>query len=544
MTYKALIVDDEPIIRYGLASTVNWRGAGVELAGEAGNGETALGMVTEREIDILITDIKMPKMDGLELIRLAKLHRPHLKAIIISSYSDFDYARQAVQLGVVVDYLLKPTMEPEDVTRLLVDCRRKLDEELSLEEKSVLYSKEEVRRRRHGFEMEIHRALNGQAADLIRNEGEFPGPYVLSVWRTEESGRGIERYAEMLAALLPDSAVCAMEDRELALLLPDRTQGGAAATAASLVREAQLALRNDAAGMRFTVGVSPPFHRLDRLQDAYAWAESAFTLAFFGGLGECYDGEIRRRNEDGTVGLPGSPQAAARESEAREQSAVLRDRFSRKLADSDDAACERTLQQLFELWRSRAVAPGEIRKQAGDVLLRIASGQLYLKAEEKLELLMEENERIRQAGVLDDVLAIVLAGYQGGKGISGSFAMPAASDDTGGAYAIQTALGYIHEHYRSELSLQEVADSVHMSRNYFSELFKRRTGLNFIDYVIRLRIHYARHLLETTTLKVYDIGIHSGFNSSKHFLKMFKRESGSTPAEYRSRSQHGEGGAT
>ncbi|RKP56185.1 response regulator [Cohnella endophytica] len=535
MIYKALIVDDEPIIRYGLASTVDWEGAGVELVGEAGNGEAALGMVSEREVDILITDIKMPMMDGLELIRLAKLSRPHIKAILISSYSDFDYARQAVQLGVVVDYLLKPTMEPEDVTRLLIDCRRRLEDELSLEKNSSLYSMGEKQRKRQGFATEMNRALNGQAADLVRYAGDFPGPYVLSIWRADE-GQGIDTAIEKLGALLPDSVVCATKESELALLLPDRTGGGAAAMAASLVRDAHIALREDADRIRFTIGISPPFYRLDRLPEAYAWAESAFEHAFFGGKGKCYDGEIRRQN--GEAGA--APQLSSKQEEANE----LLDRFSRKLAGSDDAACERALRQLFELWRSRAVAPGEILKQAGDALLRIASGQFYLKAEEKLELLMEENERLRKAGALEEVIAIVIAGLRDGRRNVDSLPLTAVSEDTGGAHAIQTALVYIQEHYRSELSLREVADSVHMSRNYFSEQFKRRTGFNFIDYVIRLRIRYAKHLLETTMLKVFDIGIHSGFNNSKHFLKMFKRESGCTPAEYRSRSQHGEEGET
>ncbi|WP_276357922.1 helix-turn-helix domain-containing protein [Cohnella caldifontis] len=540
--YKALIVDDEPIIRYGLASTVDWKGAGIELAGEAGNGEAALGLVIEKEVDILITDIKMPVMDGLELIRLARRSRPHLKAILISSYSDFEYARQAVQLGAVVDYLLKPTMEPEDVTRLLEECRRRLDGERSLEEHSALYAREEKKRERHLLETEMQRALSGQPAELPRYAGEFPGPYVLSIWRWNVAGVGREpeRRTRKLAELFPEGALCAINERELALLLPDGAEGNSAGMAGARVREAHSALlaaeTGGQDGSRVTVGISPLFHDLGRLPDAYSWAERAFARAFFEGIGGCYDGEIARN----PASVSGD--AADAGAEAREQAAALRERFSRKLAESDAAACERTLGQIFELWRSRTIAPDDIRKLAGDLLLRIATSRHFLKAEERLELLMEENEKLRQAESLEDVIAIVSSRFRQGADLRGAPALPASPDPSGGTQAIQSAILYIQEHYRSELSLQEVADSVHMSRNYFSETFKRRVGLNFIDYVIRLRIRYARHLLETTTLKVFDVGIQCGFNSAKHFLKMFKRETGCTPVEYRIRARKGEGG--
>lgn len=560
MTYKALIVDDEPIIRYGLASTVDWAGAGVECAGEAGNGEAALGLISEREIDILITDIKMPKMDGLELIRRAKSSRPHLKAILISSYNDFEYARRAVQLGVVVDYLLKPTMEPEDVTRLLAVCRDKLNEEKALEEKSAQLAQEEQERKRRNVENELRRALTGQPADWAGLAAEMPGPYVLAVWRAEgEPGAaggaaggdggaagggaaiGLERQAARLAALLPDAVVCQTGERELCLLLPDRSP---AAAAGLRIRQAHAAMREApgeagaAAAPGFTVGISPVFHRAERLPEAYEWARNAFEAAFFGGPGACYDGEIRRR-EDGGPDRPALT-AGAGESAARERSASLRDALSRKLADSDEAGCERTLRDLFELWRSRLLPPGEVRKQAGDALLRLQSARPYLRAEEKLELLMDDHERLKRAGSLSEVEALVTARFRESREPGEPLPL-AASEDAAGAAAIRSALAYIQERFRTELSLREVADHVHMSRNYFSEQFKRHTGLNFIDFVIRLRIRYARHLLETTTLKVYDIGLHCGFNSDKHFLKMFKRETGCTPAEYRSRMRQGGG---
>jgi len=539
MRYKALIVDDEPIIRYGLASTVDWSGAGVELAGEAGNGEAALALIEEREIDVLITDIKMPLMDGLELIRLSRQRRPHLKAILISSYSDFEYAREAVRLEAVVDYLLKPTMEPEDVTRLLGVCCAKLDEERTLAERSLSYAAAELSRRRHGLEAELYRGIAGQPSDLAAIGRELAGPYRLAVWRAEEGpsavASGIERLAARLAALAPGGIVCASGDRELCLLLADRSPDGASAV--RLAREAHEAWSGAAAApASFTVGISPPFHRLDRLRDAYAWARDAFDDAFFEGAGRFYEGAIRRGDgsRDGNTDGTG---------EARTKAAALRELLSRKLADADEAGAERALLQLFALWQSRKLPPAEIRKEACDILLRLQSAGPHLGAEERLEQFMGDYERLLHAGTLSEVTAELLGRFRQSRELQDTLPLAPVIDESGSARAIQTAVVYIREHYRTEITLREVAESVHMSRNYFSEQFKRRTGLNFIDYVIRLRVRYARHLLESTTLKVHEIGLQCGFNSAKHFLKMFKREAGCTPAEYRSRAQQGGEGA-
>src|SRR5690554_2907780 len=130
MPYKVMVVDDEPMIRFGLVSCIDWKMEGFELIGEAANGASALRLLNDQHLDVLITDIKMPLMDGLELSRSLKQINPNVKVIIVSSYSDFGYAQQAVRLGVVMDYILKPTMEPEDLLRIVRACKEELDIEL------------------------------------------------------------------------------------------------------------------------------------------------------------------------------------------------------------------------------------------------------------------------------------------------------------------------------------------------------------------------------------------------------------------------------
>ena len=129
MVYKVVLADDEPIIRCGIASCIPWQEAGFELAGTASNGREALQICAREHIDVIISDIRMPVMDGLELVREAKKINPGVKAVMVSSYSEFQYAQEAVKSGVVVDYLLKPTMDPEDLVEVLKRCKERLDEE-------------------------------------------------------------------------------------------------------------------------------------------------------------------------------------------------------------------------------------------------------------------------------------------------------------------------------------------------------------------------------------------------------------------------------
>lgn len=158
------------------------------------------------------------------------------------------------------------------------------------------------------------------------------------------------------------------------------------------------------------------------------------------------------------------------------------------------------------------------------------TGNFRINTEETIRLIIDKMQEIRELDTLVELSKFINYEFQY---IWEDGRLPIVVADSGGTHAIQLAISYIQQRYHGELSLQEVADHVHMSKNYFSEQFKRLAGLNFIDFIIRLRIQYAKQLLSSTTLRVYDIGVKAGFNSSKHFLKIFKREVTCTPAEYR-----------
>ena len=127
MTYKVFLVEDEIVTREGIRDTVDWVAAGYQFCGEAPDGEIALPLINERRPEIVITDIKMPFMDGLQLCRILKETLPDTKIIILSGHDEFKYAQEAIQIG-VTEYLLKPIV-PQDLLAALRKVARQIDEE-------------------------------------------------------------------------------------------------------------------------------------------------------------------------------------------------------------------------------------------------------------------------------------------------------------------------------------------------------------------------------------------------------------------------------
>ncbi|XID91889.1 response regulator [Paenibacillaceae bacterium WGS1546] len=527
MPYSVLIVDDEPMIRFGLSSCVDWPAEGFELIGDCANGEAALEVIERRGVDILITDIKMPKMDGLELTRRAKRLAPHVKVVLVSSFSDFEFAREAVKLGVIVDYLLKPTMEPEDLQRIVRGCKEALDADVDRARQSERRMDEESRQRRQRLELELKNVLSGSAEELQHRPDWMAGAVRVAVWRGTAADRSAPKTGTLPIAgmLRSESAKEQLNDRcphgiafvsgetELTMVIADRGGNGMPDIEA-------LRSRLQEEGPAFTVGVSPPVRELRSLREAYGWANAAADRSFFEGAGRCYEGSI-----------PPSPAILRqKEEELAKAGADWKNRLTAALASFDRNRCAAALEDVFSFWSGSRPPRPAIVAQARAMLAALWSTRFEWKTDERMKRWIEHLRLLDQAETLGDVVGLLRAEWTRLDEPSG---LPLPAVDAAGVHVIQMALSYIQEHYREDLTLQQVADFVHMSKNYFSEQFKRHTGCNFIDFVIRLRIHYAKHLLDTTGLKVLEIGYQSGFHSPKHFLKLFKRLEGMTPAEYR-----------
>ncbi|MEK3882941.1 response regulator [Paenibacillus sp. PL2-23] len=512
--WTAMIVDDEPIIRFGIQASVDWAREGITVVASCANGAEALRLLEEEPVDILITDIKMPVLDGLALAQQTLARHPRTKVVFISSYNDFEYVREGLKLG-VADYILKHTLEPEELLQTLRRCKELLEEEASASGRRSGADELALARRRCEGELKQHLLHKSGALPEEACPGWLGGDYLglviqLSKLYAIEEREGYLHKAVLLEGLMeqlylhePEAIALQTGENELFLLMPKPPQGAAWESDASGSRLRALAASLEAEG---AIGVSIGYaagRGAGGIREVFLQGRDAADRGFFEGCG-MYAWEAPGGDKRDGLKLPEL---------YREQT----DEGERKLAAA--------LAEWREDWSSGGCPPLRLKEEASRVLSVLFKRQLDPYT------LVESFDRLFKTGTLgelcDTLLAIVTELRKAGSGDGRGFDAP------GTAHPVDKALDYIRAHYTEPLTLQQVADYVHVSKNYFSILFKKVTGENFIDYVIKLRVQHAKRLLSRSELKVYEVAEQSGFGDVKYFSKLFKKMTGHSPVDYR-----------
>lgn len=523
--YKVMIVDDEPIIRCGIRACLDWNVLGLEVVGEYANGEEAYAAMADERPDILITDIKMPLMDGIELTGKAMALIPTLKVVFVSSYNDFEFVREGIRLG-ALDYILKPTLEPSELEALMRRCVAMLDREREVNRHLSLADRQAREEERRRWEQELKRLLRGGAASAAAEPPDRDRKERLPDWLARpvlsacilldhtqcfDENNGFMHKAILLEdvrqawyELCPVSVALVTEPGGLFLVIPQEGAGpealGRFATCKRRVEER--------CGVSLTAGVF--LHR-----DGAAWEErfkkarEAGARRFFAGTGgvHVYDGARPAPDTAESAGFTSRPLPPSRPATPAE--------MRRELADRQ------------VLWRMDRQGEAAVKADACSLLARWAGGRTDTAFQ------LSGMERINRCETLDELVSVL-------EQLAPSIAENAvAGSDKSGAALMEKALQYLREHYTEELTLQDVADHVHVSRNYFSHLFKKHTGQNFIDCLIHLRIRHAQNLLAGSELKIYEVAERSGFRDVKYFSKLFRRMTGFSPQEFRARAREG-----
>ncbi|MBO7747300.1 response regulator transcription factor [Paenibacillus sp. MWE-103] len=545
--YKVLLVDDEPFITEGLSDAVDWSAFGLEVVGTAEDGDEALKRIIEVCVDLLITDISMPIMTGLELIRRARLIRPQLKVIILSGYNEFDYLKEGMRLG-IENYLLKP-IRFEELEATLADTVRKLDADKPM----PVFGEDEIGILRDNV---LTRWANGRIA--------FP--------------ELAERAALLGVDLTKPFAAFAI------VRFGPAAGGGAEAAGADGGEAARAAEAVTAGGRRdafFPDGAVPAFPVLAADVAALTAEGEADGLSFVPFLNE---------DDDLTVACCCINGGEADHAKVAKALARLADRWERRglaprvalggLAPAADAATgfaqARKAQQFFlvlpdsrlldyaAISRETSAVPAELfdwdayakpilAKDKDELLARIgrdfaairAAGGLSpararAAAVELILLMKMEVDKLGRAdaaeqfrGVLDRaVAAIALEDVEDAVRAAAFFAADSfAGEDM--SPVIKQALRYIHEHYAEALTLKSLGGQFHIHPNYLGQLFHKQTGETFTDYLNKYRIERAKELLADSRLKVGEIARQVGYWETGYFYKQFKKHVGMVPGDYK-----------
>ena len=513
---KVFLVDDEIAIRESLRNSFPWEEEGFLLVGEAPDGEMALPMIRDLGADILLTDIRMPFMDGIRLCEEVQRTMPWVERIILSGYDDFAYAQKAMALG-VRHYLLKPVTSAE--LRSALQRARDQIEEKRRDRERLTALRQSIS---HGSRFLRDKLLSS----LFTDEGDpSDDDALLKQMRT----LGVNLAAPCYAVI--DISFDAADDERAACRaalcdLADMSGGGVLTCGAPHGARALVMGDNHA----------------DTEERAYSFANSAIRLPellsqeeLLFAVGETVDDyhTIRRSMQSArhvrhlqiAAGLRGRRIAGVDESTAaggavsEADLSPLNERL--QYASEEDVEAIMTgytasMDPALALGYLRVAAPLAARRMigeaGGDPREIITDGQIA-------QALRAEGE----AGLhrLSDLVRRAIA-FRADSGMGQ------------GSGVVSQARRFLSERYADpNLMLQDVADEVHVSQSHFSTLFSQETGLTFTQYLTALRLGKARELLSTTALRSSQIAREVGYNDAHYFSYLFKKHTGVTPSDYR-----------
>ncbi|MDG0811647.1 response regulator [Cohnella rhizosphaerae] len=518
--HRVMIVEDEPIVRYGIRSMIDWDKIGLRLAGEAANGREALALIGTEPPDILITDIKMPVMDGIELIAEVRKTAPDMKIIILSNLEDFQYAKEAIKHG-VSEYLIKSDMMPRDFEQALLSVKDKLYASSRGAEASDPQA-ERLHKERLLAELADGAACDPAECDeRAARAGLAPirSAYVLLI-SVHSAGQGFEeRQAAVRDAIgrtwTPDDGdhEAFVDKQGDVCVLCDAGKHAAGAGLERVKRraEALIGLLRDECGMKAAIGIGGRIGAWAELKASYAQAAEAAKQKMFLGSGRVIvhgadDKRVPAEHAEpiriGTSQIQ-SMVYAFQSAELAAYLDTLFDRLSvRRDPDLAHIITFELLMILTTLWPDvanddRQVT--ELKRQYYDQLSR-------------LETVEESRAWFKQSF---EALVRHIAGLYN-------------SDRN----SIVKATQYIRQYYDREISLQFISGLVHLSKNYFANLFKKEVGESFLEYLTRIRIDNAKELLRQE-MRTGDVGSLVGIPDPKYFSKVFKKITGLSPSEYR-----------
>lgn len=538
---KVFLVEDEMVIRRGIKNSIDWEKEGYIFCGEASDGELAYPMIIKEKPDILITDIRMPFMDGLELCKLVKKELPNIKILILSGYDEFDYAKEAIRLG-VTEYLLKPISSGKLLEALngVSESIRREKEDKDLVRKYMEEMRENTEHEKQKF-FEQMIAGNLSMADALETGEKYEmnlsaGMYNLLLFRFT-LGEENRKSGELLG-----EAEYAIEKLTERLEYVFEFQRGVEGWAFLLMadNEEQMSER-----------VKELSKDLEEIMKNYS------TIAYFGGIGQ--------------------PVARLRELEEsfREAERALAARFTMELNRIISVEDIRMAQNVDTLDDIEITSFGEIEKTR-TMLEKFLNNGAEDEIDEFVDVyineLPEENLKsvLMRQYIIMDAYIVMMSFCEKFEGIEGE--MQAQSEElknsmktiqtleeiknyirmllkkiigvrdtiSGRRYSdiIEIAKDQIRKTYMSdEISLNTIAAEVGMSPSYFSSIFSKEMGKTFVEYLTEIRMDRAKELLMCSSMKTSEIGYEVGYKDPHYFSYIFKKTQNCTAKEFRARGK-------
>lgn len=527
--FRLLIADDEEDIRKGIANFIDWNAYGIEVCGEAEDGEQALDMIRELHPDIMLIDIRMPEMSGLEVIKAVHSADLPVKSIIISGYDDFSYAQEALKLDVSF-YLMKPC-RPEEILETVLSVKTDIENERS---KKKIY--EELK---HKFNENLPLIKDHYLARLIPFENNYRSRMledfelykinihikniltaIVQIDNIQElctaiSNKEIElmKFAvkNILSEVIGQKFQCEIfENNDGIVILANVDNNLYNTEFLPLLGKSKEFIR-DNFDFTISIGVGTVYEDICDIEYSYSEALGAIDTKFFMGTDivieyEALPDEVINKtcypmNEEKKI-LSSIQTGNALELKQRLEDFFIKLNQGKLSRDTTLKSCMALIFSLYHLCV-------ETHTDSNDIF---GQGLSFIDSFLKIDTLNKMKESILE--IAQKVLERINSRKNSNK-------------------IIEQSLKYIEQNYCNDLSLEKVAGSVFINPRYYCLLFKQTMGINFVDYLNKLRIENACELLKDVRLKTYEIAYKVGYSNYKYFCQIFKKYKGISPTQYR-----------
>lgn len=534
--YSIILVDDEEEVRKSIIKQIDWESAGFQVVGDAENGEDALEKIEVLEPDVVLTDIRMPYMDGLTLAEKIRQRYPSTKVVIFSGYDDFEYAQKAIKLN-VTEYILKP-VNVEELTSILKRIKSNLDEEIE-EKRNVSRLRENYRKslpiiREQFFNDMVHRRL---ADDLIESKlREYDIPitgarkWIIAAIDVEKSDDRSKKTLSLHEEeeLIPISVMQIVREKlksycrfslfqstaearmvVIAALDDDNTTTGLIDVLGDICKETKRILE-----VPVTIGIGHSVTGLSKIAGSYQSAVEALGYKAVVGSGITIYINDMEPVGSGKLEFDNSDESdfiSAVKFGPDEKIEAVMVRISGKL---ESARVHYRQQQVYVFGVLNTVI--QMIQQYDLNLEEILGGELeYLSVIDKLQKREEFGEwLLKTARKMNQAIN--------------------QERDMTTRQVIQQAKQYIMDNYQNpDLSVEMICRHLHMSPAYFSTMFKKETGQAYIAYLTEIRLNKAVELLNKTDDKTYVIASKVGYQEQNYFSYVFKKKFGVSPTKFR-----------
>lgn len=535
---KVFLVEDEIIIREAIHKMIPWAEYGFELIGEAKDGEMALPLIKKSKPDVLITDIKMPFMDGLTLSRLVKKDLPNTKIIIISGYDDFDYARQAITLG-IEQYLLKP-ISKDEFLEVLEGIRSKYKKE---NEQKLYYQKfeNEIKAYEKNAQRDFFELLVSEDVDLQRIYEQadrlqidiMAQCYNLVLFdigaKSDYQNVG-DRYSNDAADVQNKIDEFFINNRSYQLfrnqqfnyaVLIKGDENEIGQITAECIEFLKTTFEQNGT-LEWFVCAGKSVERLSMMSECYKEAMKSFAYRYLGYRYVFSYENIEKTEKDEDMNLQNIDMNAVKQE-------IIYNFLFNALDEEVDSFVKNYLQMIGgEAMRSKMFQQ-YILLNLHFCLTSFAEKLGYDKTEIDDSLKFIVDERIKSTEDLEKIIGSILR-----KGIRLREERSKGRNQS----VIRTALQYMEENFTdNSLTLNRVAGVANVSANHFSALFSQEMGQTFIEYLTQLRMNRAKEQLRCTDMRSGEIALEVGYKDPHYFSFLFKKTQGCTPSEYRNQTR-------